>query len=213
MTWTELKAAKVVYCGMDATYALMVFRSLIQTGIDYACFLSPWGKKATEAYNSFMLHFFGNVLGMRVRVSQLPRLLPIFDLDSIGLRRRAIANRFCIRMKVQCKDESDGEQRARMRAMNILRDLTLSSPCRRLIGNIRRPIPEQELAEIRKRTRNVLLDKMERPMILRKGLCLALGQPNIKHRKLAIHWHPGTLLCNLLIQCNLGVATNTSSAW
>ena len=34
MTWTQLKAAKVVYCGMDAKYALMVFRSLLQSGID-----------------------------------------------------------------------------------------------------------------------------------------------------------------------------------
>ena len=30
MTWTQFKAAKVVYCGMDAKYALMVFRSLPQ---------------------------------------------------------------------------------------------------------------------------------------------------------------------------------------
>ena len=126
MTWTQLKEANVVYCGMDGKYALMVFRSLLQSGIDYACFLSPWGQKATEAYNSLMLRFFGNVLGMRVRVSQLPRLLAIFDRDSIGHRRRAMATRFCIRMKEQCGDESDGEQRARMQAMNTLRDLTLS---------------------------------------------------------------------------------------
>ena len=151
MTWTHLKAAKVVYCGMDANYALMVFRSQLQSGIEYACFLSPWGQKATEAYNSLMLRFFGNVIGMGVRVSQLPCLLAIFDLDSIGLRRRAMANRFCIRMKEQCEDESDGEQRARMQAMNTLRDLTLSIPCRRLRGNICRPIAEEEVAAIRKR--------------------------------------------------------------
>ena len=192
MTWTQLKAAKVLYCGMDAKYALMVFRSLLQSGIDYACFLSPWGQKTTEAYNSLMLRFFGNVLGMRVRVSQLPRILAIFDLDSIGLRRPAIANRLATRMKEQCKDESDGEQRARMQAMNTLRDLTLSIPCRRLIGNTNRPIAEEELAAIRKRTRNFLLDKMKRPMVLGKGLYLAFRLPNSKHRRLAIRWHLGT---------------------
>ena len=129
---------------------------------------------------------------MRVRVSQLPRLVAIFDLDSIGLRRRAMANRFCIRMKEECEDESDGEQRARMQAMNTLRHLTLSIPCRRLIGNISRPITEEELAAIKKRTRKVLLDKMKRPMVLGKGLCLALRLPNSKHRRLAIRWHLGT---------------------
>ena len=83
-------------------------------------------------------------------------------------------------MKEQCEDESDGEQRARMRAMNTLRDLTLSIPCRRLVGNISRPITEEELAAIKKRTRKVLLDKMKRPMVLRTGLCLALRLPNSK---------------------------------
>ena len=130
-----------------------------------------------------MLRFFGNVHGMRVRISQLPRLLAIFDLYSIGLRRRAMANRFCIRMKEQCEDESDGEQRARLQAMNTLRDLTLAIPCRRLIGNISRPIAEEEVAAIRKRTRKVLWDKMKRPMVLGKGLCLALRLPNSKHRR------------------------------
>ena len=95
---------------MEAKYALMVFRSPPQSGMDYACFLSPWGQKATEAYNSLMIRFFGNVVGRRVRVSQLPRLLAIFDLDSIGLRRRAMANRFCIRMKGQCEDESEKDK-------------------------------------------------------------------------------------------------------
>ena len=103
-----------------------------------------------------------------------------------------MANRFCIRMKEQCKDESDGEQRAQMQAMNTLRDLTLSIPCRRLIGNISRPIAEEEVAAIRKRTRKVLLDKMKRPMVFGKGLCLALRLSNSKHRRLAIRWHRGT---------------------
>ena len=103
-----------------------------------------------------------------------------------------MANRFCIRMKEQGKDESDGEQRARMQAMNILRDSTLSIPCRMLIGNISRPIAEKQVAAIRKRTRNVLLDKMKRPMVLGKGLCLALRLQNSKHTRLAIRWHLGT---------------------
>ena len=126
LTWTQLKAAKVVYCGMD-TYALMVFRSLLQSAIYYAYFLSPWGQKATEAYNSLI-----NVLVMRFMVSQLPRLLAIFDHDSIRRRRRAMASSSCIRMKEQCGDASDGEKRARMQAMNTSRDLNSSIPSRSL---------------------------------------------------------------------------------
>ena len=102
MTWPRLHAVTAVYCGIDAKYALMVFRSLPQSGIDYVCFLSPWRQKATEAYTSLMLRFFGNVLGMRVRVSQLPCLLAIFDLDSNGLWRRAMASIFCVRRKELC---------------------------------------------------------------------------------------------------------------
>ena len=103
-----------------------------------------------------------------------------------------MANRLCIRMKEQCEDESDGEQRARMQAMNTLGDFTLSIPSRRLISNISRPTAEEELVAIRKRTRNILFDKMKRTMVLGKGLCLALRLPNRKHRRLAIRWHLGT---------------------
>ena len=98
-----------------------------------------------------------------------------------------MANRFCIGMKEQCEDESGGEQRARMQTRNALRDLILSTPCRRLRGNISGPIPEEEVAAIRERTRKVLLDKMERPIVLEKGSCLALRLPISKHRRLTIH--------------------------
>ena len=53
-------------------------------------------------------------------------------------------------------------------ALVTLRDLTLSIPCRRLIGNISRPIAEGGVAGMRKRTRKVLLDKMKKPMVLGK---------------------------------------------
>ena len=61
-----------------------------------------------------------------------------------------------------------------------------------MIRGVRTAIAEEELAAIRKRTRKVLLDKMKRPMVLGKGLCLALRLPNSKHRRIAIRWHLGT---------------------
>ena len=76
--------------------------------------------------------------------------------------------------------------------MNTLRDLNLSIPCRKLIGNCSRPLAGEAVAAMRKRTRQVLLDKMKRPMVLGKGLCLALRLPNSKHRRLALCWHLGT---------------------
>ena len=65
------------------------------------------GQKATEAYNSQMIRFSCNILGMRVRGTELPRLLAIFGLDSIGLWRSAIAKRFCIRMIEQRSSKPD----------------------------------------------------------------------------------------------------------
>ena len=104
----------------------------------------------------------------------------------------SIANRFCFQMKEQCEDESEGEQRARMQAMNTLRHLNLSIPCRKLIGNSSRPIAEEGVAAMRKRTQQVLLDKMKILVVLGKGLCLALRLPNSMHRRLARRWHVGT---------------------
>lgn len=39
--WTQLRTARLVCSGIDPKYACMIFRSLVQSGIDYGCFLSP----------------------------------------------------------------------------------------------------------------------------------------------------------------------------
>ena len=192
MTWTQLKAAKgtVLLDGCQ----VCIDGIQISSSIRHRLLMFPvsWGQKEIEAYNSLMLRFFGNVLGRRVRVSKLPCLLAIFDLDSIGLRRRAMANRSCIRMNDVCEDESDAEQRERMRAMNILRELNISIPFRKLIGNSSRPLAGDAFAAMWKRNCQVLLDMMKRPMVLGKVLCLALRLPNGKHRRLTLRRHFGT---------------------
>lgn len=101
------------------------------------------------------IRFLANVTGMTVRITQLPDLLTIFDLYSIGMRRRAMANGFCVQMKELCKDELEVEQQARMQALKTLRDLKISQPCRKLIGSIIRPPAVEAIDAMRKRTKLV----------------------------------------------------------
>ena len=78
-------------------------------------------------------------------------------------------------MKEPCEDESECEQQSRMQAMNALRDLTLSIPCRGLIGNISRPIAEEEVAAIKERTRKVFVGQNEKTHGTWNGNVLSVG--------------------------------------
>lgn len=67
-------------------------------------------QNSKKAYNSLMIRFLANVVGMRGTVTQLPSLFAMFHLDSIRLWRYVMENRFCIRTKEHCKDELEGRQ-------------------------------------------------------------------------------------------------------
>ena len=117
-------------------------------------------------------------------------LLAMFDLDSIGLLRRAMANRFCIRMKEHYKNEPESGQRVRTQAMNTSHNLQFSTRCRKLIDNIILPLAGEAIDARRKRTLQFLLDKI-RSIATGKGLGLALSLPNSTPGRLGIRWHLG----------------------
>ena len=70
----------------------MVYRKLIESKMDYATFLCPSSADALHAFDCLLQRFFQCCLGMRVRQSQIPRPLLMFNIDTLGIRRRTLAN-------------------------------------------------------------------------------------------------------------------------
>ena len=175
---------------MDPKYACVIFRSLGQSVIDCGWYLIPWGSNETNAFKRLMLRFVGNALGMRVRLTQIPRLLAMFDIDSIGFRRRALTNRFCRRMINQSKDESEMSSKAGLQALITLQDLNLQLSFRYLVSHVaHHPLTEKTNMNIGYTTRHELTRRLKRPVAVGEGLCLALKFAGRNERRLAIRLH------------------------
>ena len=93
-----LRNVKLKFPGVDPSYAKMLYRTLIESKMDYATFLCPSSADALPAFNCLQQRFFQCCLGIRVRQSQIPRLLLMFNIDTLGIRRRTLANAFARRL-------------------------------------------------------------------------------------------------------------------
>ena len=84
--------AKLIFRGVDPSYAKVVYRTRIESTMDYATFLCPSSADALQAFDCLLQRFFHCCPGIRVRQSQIPRLLLMFNIDTLGTRRRTLAN-------------------------------------------------------------------------------------------------------------------------
>ena len=99
VTMTSLVRQKMLFPEVDSRFATMLFRSMLQSNIDYACFLHPSGAVQKNACDPLLRRFFPCALGIHMKTSQLPRLIFMFKLDTFSARRRALAHSFMSRLK------------------------------------------------------------------------------------------------------------------
>ena len=110
----------------------------------------------------------------------------------MGISRRSIANTFCLGMKDQSIDSSEAAAKATRQALHTLRDLELSGPFRRFVRSVNDTLKGDAINSLKEGFRKDVLQKMKRPIVIRKGLCLALRLRKSRDRKLAVRWHMGT---------------------
>ena len=105
-----LRNANLEFPGVDPSYAKMVYRTLIESKMDYAAFLCPSRADAFHAFGCLLQRFFQCCLGIRVRQSQIPRLLVMFNIDTLGIRRRTLADAFVGRLMSILDDDHATER-------------------------------------------------------------------------------------------------------
>ena len=103
---STLRNAKLVFPGVDPSYGKMVYRALIERKMDYATFLCPSSTDALHAFDGLLQRFFHCCLGIRGRQSQIPHFLLIFNIDSLDICRRTLANAFARRLMGTLDDDN-----------------------------------------------------------------------------------------------------------
>ena len=85
---STLRNDKLIFPGVDPSYAKIVYRTLIESKMDYATFLCPSSADALHSFDCILQRFFQCCLGIRVRQSQILRLLLMFNIDTLGIGQR-----------------------------------------------------------------------------------------------------------------------------
>ena len=83
-TITSLVRRKMLFPGVNATFATMLFFLLSQSNFEYACLLCPGEEAGQNAFNALLRRFFGWAFVIHMRTSQLPRLIAMFNLNTLG---------------------------------------------------------------------------------------------------------------------------------
>ena len=123
--------------------------------------------------------------------SQIPRLLMMFNLQTLGDRRRMFANAFASRL-CNIQEDDTATERQKVQARNTQKALETSISFRRLVATVTAPERKDQLLRRKETKRERIRRLMRRPIPRMKGLPPALRMRSATYRALACRWHLGT---------------------
>ena len=201
---STLRNAKLIFPGVDPTYEKMVYHTLIESKMDYATFLCPSSADALHVFDSLMQRFFQCCLGIRVPQSQIPRLLLKFNIDSLGIRRRTLANAFAGGL-MSTLDDDNATVRQKLQAKKTQIALNSSETFQRIIPLVTKPLRKDHTMSMRQNMREIISRSMRRPAPVSTRLPPALHLKSMKHRALACRWHLGLFPVHYSYLSNIGL--------
>ena len=187
---STLRNAKLIFPGVDPSYAKMVYRTLIGSKMDYATFLCPSRADALHAFDCLLQRFFQCCVGIGVRQSQIPRLLLMFNTDTLGIHRRTLANAF-IGRHMSILDDDHATVRQKLQAKETQIALKSSEAFQPIVALATKPLRKDQIVSMRQNMREIISRNMRRPVPISTRLPPALQLKSMKHRALACLWHLG----------------------
>ena len=154
---------KQIFPRVDPTYAKMVNRTLIESKMDYAIFLCPSSAGALHAFDCLLQRFFQCCLGIIVRQSQIPRLLLMFNIDSLGIRRRTLANA-CAGRLMSTLDDDNATARQRFQAKKTQIAPNYSEAFQRIVYLVTKLLRKYQTMSMRQTMRERISSIMRRPV-------------------------------------------------
>ena len=173
----------------DEAY-LQQYRTLIEGKLDYATFLCSSRADALHALDCLLQRFLQCCLGIRVRQSQIPRLLLMFNIDTLGIRRRTCANAFARRL-MSIPDDDHATVRQKLQAQKTQIALKSSEAFQRIVPLVTKPLRKDQTMWMRQNMRKTISRNMRPPVRISTRLPPALQLKSMKHRALACRWYLG----------------------
>ena len=131
--------------------------------MNYATFLCPSSADALHAFDCLLQRFFQYCLGIRVPQSQIAPLLLMFNIDSLGNRRRTLANAFAGRLKsILNDDHATGQQKLQAKKTQIA--LNSSEACQQIVPLVTKPLRKDQTMSMRQNKRVIISRNMRRPV-------------------------------------------------
>ena len=158
-----LRNAKIIFPGVNPTYAKMVYRTLIESKMDYATFLCPSSAEALHSFECLLQRFFQCCLGIRVRQSQIPLLLLTCNIDSLGIRRRTLVNAFAGRL-MSTLDDDNATAWQKLQATKTQIALNSSDAFQRIVPLVTKPLTKDQTTLMRQNIREMISRTMRRPV-------------------------------------------------
>ena len=150
-----LRNAKLIFPGADPSYAKIVYRTLIESKMDYATFLCPSSADALHAFDCLLQRFFQCYVGIRVRQSQIPRLLLIFNIDTLGIHRGTLANAFIGRL-MSILDDDHATVRQKLQAKETQIALKSSEAFQRIVALVSKLLRKDQTMSMRQNMREII---------------------------------------------------------
>ena len=141
---------------------------------------------------------------MRVSKSQIPRLLMMFNMGTLGDRRRMMANALASRL-CDIQDDDTATDRQNVQARNTQKALETSISFRLLVATVRALEGNDQLLRRKDWKRERIRGLMRRPIPIMKGLPPVLRMRSATDRALACRWHLGTFPIHYRFLCSIGL--------
>ena len=164
--------------------------TFIEGEMDYATFLCPSSADALHAFDCLLQRFFQCCLEIRVLQSQIPRLLLMFNIDTLGIPRRTLDNAFAGRL-MSILDDYHATVRQKLQAKKTQIALNSSEAFQRIVPLVTKPLRKDQTKSMRQTMREIISRNMRCPVPISTRLPPALQLKSMKHRALACRWHLG----------------------
>ena len=197
---STLRSAKLIFPRVAPSYGKMVYLALLE--VDYAIFLCPSGADAFQVHDCLLQRFFIFCLVIRVRQSQVRRLLVMFNFDALRIRWRTLVHAFAGRL-MSILDDDHATLRQKLQAKKTQIALNSSEAFQRIVL-VMKPLRKDQTMSMRQNMREIISRTMRRPVPISTRLP-ALQLKSMKHRAPSCRWHLGVFPVRYRFLSNIGL--------
>ena len=142
-----------------------------------------------------------------MRQSQIPRLVLMFNIDTLGIRRRTLANAFVGRlMSILNDDHATKRQKLQAKKPQIV--LNTSEAFQRIVAQVTKPLTKDQIMSRKQTMRERTSTNMRRPVPIWTRIPPALQLKSMKHnRALTCRWRLGVFTIHYPCLSSIGVHT------